>query len=226
MTRTIAALVAIVALASGCAPDPPSAVVGLSVVGCRPHPEVGSGLFVALDHPGAAGGPLVLTSAHVVAGAREITVTRGDASAPGTVVAFDPQMDLAYVAVDGLGGARPWSLDSSGVVGGEHAIVYAMRDGSVAAVPSVVRRRVRIRTEDVYVEGETLRPGYELSADIEEGDSGAAVVVRGKVVGVVWATSRRDDDRAYAIDPQRAGDLVQAQLRTGDLSGVDLTRCP
>jgi S1-C subfamily serine protease len=222
LTRTIAVLVAIAALVSGCAPDPPSSVVGLRVVGCRPHPEVGSGMFVEVD---GVDSPLVLTSAHVVAGAREITVTRGDASRTGTVVAFDPDMDLAYVAVDGLGAPRPWTVASSAIDGGERATVYVMRDGRVVALPSEVRRRVRIRTEDIYVEGETLRPGYELTADIEQGDSGGALVLDGKVVGVVWANSRRGDDRAYAIDPLHAGDLVREQLSAGSLTGVDLTRC-
>lgn len=222
MTRAIAALAAVALLTSGCAPDPPSAVVALEATGCGPQPDVGSGMFV--DVEGVAD-PLVLTSAHVVAGAREITVTRGEASGTGTVVALDPDMDLAYVAVDGLAGLHPWTVDSSTVEGGEHATVYAVRDGEVVALPSTIGRRVEIRTEDVYVEGETVRPGYELSARIEEGDSGGAVIVDGKVVGVVWARSRRADDRAYAIDPVRAGERIQEQIRTRDLGAVDLTRC-
>jgi hypothetical protein len=41
----------------------------------------------------------------------------------------------------------------------------------------------------------------------------------------VWARSRQDTDRAYAIDPVRAGARVREQLATGDLTDVDLTRC-
>ena len=223
MTRTVAALVAVATLTTACAPDPPSSLVGLHVAGCRPHQENGSGMFVEVAE---LDGPLVLTSAHVVAGAREITVTRGDAVGTGTVVAFDPDMDLAYLAVDGLDAPRPWRVGSSGIGAGDAGLAFVVRDGEAATVPVVVRRRVQIRTEDIYVEGETLRPGYELTADIVEGDSGGAVVVGGIVVGVVWARSRRADDRAYAIDPDRAGDLVHEQLRTGDLGAVDLARCP
>lgn len=220
--RAVAGLAAISLLASGCAPDPPSAVVALAATGCGPHPDVGSGMFVDVD---GVVDPLVLTSAHVVAGARKITVTRGEASGTGTVVALDPDMDLAYVAVDGLVASHPWAVDSSAVAGGERATVYVVRDGRVVALPSVIDRRVQIRTEDVYVEGETLRPGYELSAQIQEGDSGGAVVVAGKVVGVAWARSRTGDRRAYAIDPHRAGDHIREQVLTGDLGVVDLTRC-
>lgn len=170
--------------------------------------------------------PLVLTAAHVVAGAREITVTRADATGVGRVVAFDPDMDLAYLSVDGLATPHPWTIASPASAGGERGTVYVVRDGETVALAVTVRRRVRIRTEDVYVEGETLRPGYELTAVVEEGDSGGAVAVGGRVIGVVWARSRRADDRAYAIDVVRAGDGVREQLRSGDLGEVDLTRCP
>ena len=51
-------------------------------------------------------------------------------------------------------------------------------------------------------------------------------MVGGRIVGVLWAASRKDNDRSYAIDPVRAGDLVRAQLRTGELGdGIDLARC-
>lgn len=223
MRRALAGLAVLAIAASGCAADPPSAVVGVSVTGCAPQSEHGSGMFVEVDGQEK---PLVLTSAHVVAGAREIIVTRGDAATAGRIVAFDPDMDLAVIEVDGFGAAHPWKVDSSRVDEGATGAAYVVRDGRTVSLPITVRRRVRIRTEDVYLEGETLRPGYELGAVIEAGDSGGAVVVDGRVIGVLWARSRRADDRAYAIDPVRAGDLIRAQLRTGDLSGVDPSRCP
>lgn len=223
MTRSVVAVAAIVAALAGCAPDPPSAVVGVEARGCRPFPERGSGMIVTVD---GVAGQLVLTSAHVVAGADTITVRRGDATRPGRIVAFDPDMDLAYLAVEGLGTGRPWTIASTAVDAGAHATAYVVRADRPVAVPVTVARRVTIRTEDVYVEGETRRPGYELRAAIEEGDSGAAVVSGGEVVGVVWARSRLVGDRAYAVDPVGAGARVRAQLRTGDLSDIDLTRCP
>ena len=223
MTRAIAVLVVAASLATGCASEATSAVVGLRVTGCRPHPELGSG---ALVHVPGVDEPLVLTAAHVVAGAEEITVTRGDTTHAGTIVAFDPEMDLAYIAVDDAEGSPAWPVDSAAVAGGDTGVAHVVRADVPAAVPVTIERRVTIRTEDIYVEGETQRPGFELTADIDEGDSGGVVVIDGSVVGVVWARSRRADDRAYAIDPVRGGDLVHTQLRTGDLGDVLLTRCP
>jgi S1-C subfamily serine protease len=167
----------------------------------------------------------VLTSAHVLAGAQAITVEQGDFSAAGTIVGFDPNMDLAYVTFDGPPTRTPTAA-SAHVDAGDTGFAYVVRDGEVVGVPVRVRRRVRIRTEDIYIEGETLRPGFELEADIQSGDSGGAVVIGGRVAGVVWARSRRDAHRAYAIDAVRGAGLIDEQLATGALGdGVDITRC-
>ena len=77
------------------------------------------------------------------------------------------------------------------------------RDGRVVTLPVVVRRPVRIKTEDIYIEGDTNRPGFELDADIESGDSGGPVLVDGKVVGVLWARSSKYDHRAVRDRPGR-----------------------
>jgi S1-C subfamily serine protease len=207
----------LIAIGSACAPDPPSAVVGLVIDSCDPGQEVGSGMVVAPD--------LVLTSAHVVAGADAIVVNQGGRSSIGTVVAFDPEMDLAYVTFEGVP-TRTLPVRSDRVRAGDTGVAYVVRDGEVVGVPVRIRRRVTIRTEDVYVQGETERPGLELDAAIESGDSGGAVVIDGMVVGVIWARSNRFDRRAYAIDAVRAADLVHEQLATGRIGDdIDITRC-
>lgn len=202
---------------AACAPDPPNAVVGIVVDSCDPGHEVGSGMIVA---PG-----LVLTAAHVVAGAHEIVVHHGGREAVATVTGFDPEMDLAYLTFDAVPTATP-VVASDHVEAGDSGIGYVVRDGEVVSVPLTIRRRINIRTEDIYIEGETLRPGYDLDAEIEAGDSGGAVVVDGRLVGIIWARSNQSDRRAYAIDPVRAGDLLAEQRRTGRLGDdVDIARC-
>ncbi len=221
--RIVALAAAVLAVGSACAPDPPSAAGGVLATGCRNRTGTGSGIFAQVD---GVNRPLFLTAAHVVRGASEITITRGTATGVGTIVAFDPEMDLAYLTVEGLTSHHPATIDSSDVDDGDHGVAYLARDGRIVALPLTIRRRVRIRTEDIYIEGETFRPGFELRADIEPGDSGGPVVVDGRVVGVVWARSNRASERSYAIDPVRAGDLVRRQLRTGRIDDtIDLTRC-
>ena len=210
-------LIVVTVTAAGCAADPPSGVVGLTVTGCSTGAAHGSGMVVA---PG-----LVLTAAHVVKGADVIDVTNGARSTTASVVAFDPDMDLAYVRLEADLGA-PSSLEGGGVDRGEHGVTYVFRDDRVVAVPVVVRRAVRIKTENIYIEGETDRPGFELDADIESGDSGGPVLVDGEVIGVLWARSSKYDQRAYAIDPVAAGALVRRQLGTGSIdNSIDLARC-
>ena len=192
-------------------------MVGFVVDSCDPGIEVGSGMLVA---PG-----LALTSAHVVAGGEEITVDQRGRESAGTIVAFDPEMDLAYVAFDGVPTAIP-EVDSDHVEAGDTGVAYVVRERVVTEVPVRIRRRVNIRTEDIYIQGETLRPGLELDAEIESGDSGGAVMVDGKVVGVIWARSNKYDERAYAIDAVRAAGLIEQQRASGQLGpDVDITRC-
>ncbi len=121
---------------------------------------------------------------------------------PGRIVGFDPEMDLAYLAVDGLPGL-PFSVSSDGVESGDDGVAYVVRDGIIVELPVTVTRRVNIRTEDVYAEGETLRPGFELDARVQLGDSGGAIVIDGRLAAVVWSRSRRTNDRSWAIDPAR-----------------------
>lgn len=225
MRRLVGLTIALASIA-GCADrtEMPNAAVGLTVEGCDPGIQTGSGMFVRID---GVDEPLVLTAAHTLRAARSILVHRGDGTpeGTGTIVAFDPDMDLALVAVDGVTSTTPFVIDSAAVEGGEAGVVYVVRDGDRTALETTVKRRVNIRTEDIYVDADTQRPGYELAVDIDPGDSGGAVVVDGKVVGVIWARSRRDEQRAYAIDPDRAGDRILEQLLGGDLDDVDLTRC-
>ena len=205
------------AVVVGCAADPPSGVLGLSVPGCSTGDAHGSGILVAPR--------LVLTAAHVVKGARQIDVTDGARQATGSIVAFDPDMDLAYVRVDADLGAVS-ALTNSPVDRGEEGVAYVFREGRPTTIPVTVRRPVNIRTEDIYIEGETNRPGFELDADIESGDSGGPVMVDGEIVGVLWARSSKYEHRAYAIDPVLAGDRVRQQLRTGTIDeAIDLSRC-
>lgn len=203
-------------LASGCAPDPPQGAVGLVVTGCPPDVANGSGMVIS---PG-----LVLTSAHVLKGADTITITNGHRTTAGTIVAFDPEMDLAYVRVEQPLG-RGMRLGAA-VSRGERGLAYVWRDGKVVTLDVVVKRPITINTEDIYIGDEFARAGWELEADIQPGDSGGAVVVDGRVIGVIWARSKQAERRAYAIDPVRAGALVRSQLNSGVIDApIDLTRC-
>ena len=155
---------------------------------------------------------LVLTSAHVVAGGSAIELTTADGStASGTVVHLDPDLDLALLETDRRLG-RPLVIDRADP--GDVGTVVVRRDDRLQPMQVGVVRPVTIRTEDIYIEGDVLRPGYELEATIEPGDSGAAVVVDGRAVAVVWSRSRQNDNRAWAIDPNAIADAISGTDRS------------
>lgn len=214
--RCVLAIVIATLATAGCAPDPPNAIVQVEVLGCQPGTETGSGAFVDDG--------IVLTSAHTLRGVREVTVSRGDQSVAAEVVAFDPDNDLAYLRAD-LEPHDPLHVDAHRITPGSRGSAWVVRDGEAVRLDVTVVRPVRINTEDIYIDSLVTRPGLELEADIRPGDSGGPVVVDGSVIGVLWARSRRAELRAYAIDPDRGGDVIERQLATGDLSDVELSRC-
>jgi len=190
-------------------PDIADAAVQIVADGCTAAPTHGAGLMVA---PGR-----IATVAHVVAGATTIEVRGRRGSGPATVVYFDPIVDVALLRVDPtLGSPIPVGDAAAGDSG--DVIVY--RDDAPVMLSAAVRRLVQIRTADIYGDGKHVRPGYELNLDIKAGDSGAVVVIGGKAVALVWATSREVEQRAWAMRTS----LIADHLTASD--EVDRGRCP
>ena len=191
--------------------SPMEAAVQVRVVGCRSIEHLGQGSVI--------GPRLVLTSAHVVAGATAIELTTADGSvASGTVVHLDPDLDLALVEIDHQLG-RPLAIGRADR--GDTGTIVVRREDQLQPMQVGVVRPVTIRTEDIYIQGHVMRPGYELDATIEPGDSGAVVVVDGQAVAVVWSRSRQNESRAWAIDPNAIADAISG---TGRLVPAD-THC-
>ena len=184
--------------------SPIEAAVQVRVAGCRSIEHLGQGSMV--------GPRLVLTSAHVVAGGTAIDLTTADGSAAsGTVVHLDPDLDLALLETDRELG-RPLAIGRADP--GDVGTVVVRRDDRLQPMEVGVVRPVTIRTEDIYIQGHVLRPGYELEATIEPGDSGGAVVVDGRAVAVVWSRSRQNDNRAWAIDPNAIAEAISGTGRS------------
>jgi S1-C subfamily serine protease len=214
----VIALLAIVATACGAeaaAPSPTGyfrAAVGIEASGCSLVPAVGSGAVLAPER--------VMTSAHTVAGATDLTVidSTGIRHA-ATLVGFDPRLDLAVLSVPGLG-ADP--LPVSSAVGGETGWLLTWRtDDRVVANPMTVSKRLVVSIEDIYVDEIVERRAIELDADVSHGDSGAAVVTTsGEVVGIVYAASR-SRRAGFALD----GDEIATALAAAGTTAVDAGPC-
>jgi S1-C subfamily serine protease len=191
-------------------------VVDIRATGCRRTSTRAIGMVVADE--------LLATVAHAVAGESEITVATPDGrQLPGVVAAIDTGLDAALIRVDGLELAplprRRYGGDADVVT------LWTADDGVVHSAPVDIRRRATVRTTDIYREGEHLRPGLELQAHVEAGDSGGGLVdADGDLLGMVWATSRRTDDRAWALPIEALDPLLAAADAAEPVPAVDCAR--
>lgn len=158
------------------------AVVLVSVIadsGGRPVHGSGSGIII--DASG-----LILTANHVVARARQITVTlRTGESFPATVVGGDTLFDTAVLRADVRG-----SLPTAGL-GSSSALQY----GEVLTAIGRSPRRSGGPTSGAFLELDLeARPGVpylRASTTVWPGDSGGALINdRGEVVGLIVAITR------------------------------------
>jgi len=180
--------------------------VGVAGCGRQYH---GSGFAVDADH--------VVTNAHVVAGARTITIRTGEGGTrEADVVAFDPEADLALLAAPGHG-LLPLDLGrpGEGQVGAVIGYPGGQREPRIA--PARVDRQVLGVGRDIYGAGSATRELVILAAELRGGDSGAAVVDRdGLVIAVVFAVSLDVPTIAYGLDPTTVADLLARPRRLGD----------
>ena len=187
-------------------------VVKVEGVACR-RIQDGTGFVAAED--------LVVTNAHVVAGEPSTTVERDDGRRlNATVVAFDPDRDLALLQVAHLNrAALPITSAAAGTVGG----VFGHPGGEPLRIaPFQVSRQIEATGKDIYDEHATDRQVLELAASLRPGDSGAPLVdPSGEVVGVAFAISTDHDAVAYAL----ATSELDAVLAGGRNSSVDTGPC-
>lgn len=154
----------------------------------------------------------VMTNAHVVAGASTTVVQTSDGALPATVVDYDPEIDLAVLAVPGLR-AEPLRFDPATVGSGTSTIVagYPL-NGPFTVVPARVATDFTLRGPDIYQASTVRRHVYTLRGTVRPGNSGGPLLSSdGTVVGVVFGTAPDVADVGYAL----TGDQVAQTLRDG-----------
>jgi S1-C subfamily serine protease len=174
---------------------------------------------------------LAVTAAHVVAGSDHIElVDVAGETTTADVVSFDPDLDLAVLRTEEPIG-RPLPLRVDGARVDEAGVVALPRRTADAPEMEIVDvrvlRTVNIRTTDIYRDEPVERAGFEIEAEIDSGDSGAVVVLRGGGVGLVWARSNQREARAWAVDlPSELADpAVRAELSDPGADVADVGDC-
>ncbi len=171
-----------------------------------------------------AGDNLAVTNAHVVAGERDTRVATNDGRhLDATVVAFDPNRDLAVLHVPGLG--LPALELGQAQVDDRGALFGHPGGGALRQAPVRIAEQIVARGTDIARAHPTEREVFVLAAVTAPGDSGGPIVdASGRVVGVMFAYDISRQTTAYALtrteldavlDPVLAGQAA-ASVGTGD----------
>lgn len=198
-----------------------ASAIDVRASGCGPRVRFGSGTNIADG--------LILTVAHVVAGADTVDVIDTDGvTSSAEVVFFDPDLDVAAlrpavpIGVPAPLRAEPARADELGII----VLPRLVSDVVETEIIDVrILRPVTILTTDIYLDNDVERQGFEVEAPIDQGDSGALVHLPGGGVGVIWARSTANADRAWAVnipdpllDPTTRSELQQP-VDNGQCSG-------
>ena len=173
---------------------------------------VGSGFIYDADGS-------ILTAAHVVEGATEITVTLADGRTfPGTVAASDLALDVAVVRI-AASGLSTIPLESTGAPNvGETVIAIGdpLGDypGSVTiGIVSGLDRSVTV-ADELTGRPRDLTAMIQTDAAINPGNSGGPLIdTAGKVIGVISASSSSAQGMGFAV-PISAASAVMASSKT------------
>ena len=167
-------------------------------------------------------GNRLMTNAHVVAGVDDPEVLLGEGSVPAEVVYYNPDIDVAVLALDS--GATPHlTFDREAEAQAPVAILGYPQDGPYDVQPGRIRAEQRLRSPNIYNRGTVIREVYSLRGLVRPGNSGGPIVSSaGDVVGVVFAASVTDDETGYALTADQVsqsaatGITNDAEVSTGD----------
>ena len=166
-------------------PYSPSEILKVLAMGCSGTHQ-GTGFFVTPQ--------LMVTNAHVVAGATSVTV----GGVPADVALYDPVNDIAILRV--AMSATPLNFVVSAPSSGAKAEVIGFPlDGPRTISPSIINGQITAESRDIYDKQTFQRTVLVVYSNIEPGNSGSPVMVRGDVAGVVFSKSLTQSETAYAI---------------------------
>jgi S1-C subfamily serine protease/uncharacterized membrane protein required for colicin V production len=210
---------------------PPDPALQASAVVQRVHPSVlkihakapsceraleGSGFVIAPQR--------VMTNAHVIAGANEVSVESGDRTLRARVVHYDPETDIAVLAVQGLTAPALRFANQDATSGQDSIVLGYPLDGPYTASPSRIRDRIKLSGPNIYDSRTVTRDVFTLRAVVKSGNSGGPLVdTEGQVLGVVFGAAVDNSDTGFALTAAEVRDEVNQAPGMSDQ--VDTGRC-
>lgn len=157
----------------------------------------------------AVEGNRVVTNAHVVAGVDEPLVETLDGEVHiGNVVHFDPDRDLAVIALDERA-VTPLETGERLAEGDDAFVLGYPAGGPFRVAPAEVQAEGMVTVNTIYGDGSSMTDIYQLNADVRQGNSGGPLVDEtGDVVGVVFAKAASDITVGYAVTGEEAGNVL------------------
>ena len=176
----------------------------------------GSGVIISSDG-------YILTCAHVVSGASQITVTIGDTDYTATVVGEDDTSDVAVLKIDATGLTPATVGDSDSLSVGDSVLAVGNPLGELGG--TVTSGIVSALNRSVTIQGTSSTNTMSLiqmDASVSPGNSGGGLFnMNGELIGLVNAKSSSSDAEGlgFAIPINDAIKVAQDLLENGYVTG-------
>ncbi len=173
----------------------------------------GAGSGIVLDTDGH-----VLTNAHVVAGASEVTVTVNGEDRAATVIGANAADDIAVLRLDDARGLTPAALGSSATVAVGDPVVAIGNALALDGGPTVTQGIVSALDRSIDTMSGSLSGLLQTDAAISSGNSGGPLVnAAGEVVGINTAVAASSagvsaSNIGFAISMDTADEVVDELL--------------
>jgi S1-C subfamily serine protease len=142
---------------------------------------------------------VIVTNAHVIAGADDTTVTtQNGIELEATPIYYEPREDLALLRVGSA--LPPLATTSERKVGEDGAVLGFPENGPYSLAPARIGETRATISEDSYGSGPIERTIVAMSGNVRSGNSGGPLVnSRGQVVGTVFAATTSGTPGGFAI---------------------------
>jgi S1-C subfamily serine protease len=153
----------------------------------------------------------VMTNAHVVAGTSEAVIETEEGELEARVVLYDPETDVAVLAVPGLS-APVLPFAGQAAQSGQDGIVLGYPlDGPYRAAAARVRDQIILNGPDIYDANQVRREVFTLRALVQSGNSGGPLVdTSGRVIGVIFGAATDQSETGFALTANEVADEVKA----------------
>ncbi|MDX6654212.1 MAG: hypothetical protein QOH18_922 [Solirubrobacterales bacterium] len=166
---------------------------------------------------------LIVTNAHVIAGADDTTVTtQSGVELDATAVYYEPEDDLALLRIESKLPTLP--VASERPVGAAAAVLGYPENGPYMVTPARIGETRDTISEDSYGRGPIQRTITALGGDVRSGNSGGPLLDgHGRVVGVVFAATTGGPAGGFAVPAEEVREAIP-RAASGEVDTGPCTR--